>query len=391
MILKKNSIKWGACTLVVIALSAWLFLKKSSTQPNVATYEHIRVSAKNTDQHFFYSGTIAPLNSEAVFSPYNGSIATVHFQYGSAVKKDQMLMTVRSQKIHDDFTQAINEYFKDKNSYMEGKQKQEGNELLFKNGLISRNDFNTESTSFKNTELAYYQAKTALEDILDMAHIDHVKIERLSLNDTQAIHQLLNKKFNDLTIVSPASGIALFPNQDGGDNKKPLESGQAIKNNELLLLIGKHGGVKLNFNIGQMEINRIHEGDQAIVTSPAFPNIQMKAYVSHIAQQAVTQGENTNNPAMFPSQVIVPNIPDEHWRWIRIGMLAKIDIKIKNPKRILIPLQAVTSTDEGFTVDVVESNGLIQARSIQTGSTFQNNVVVLSGLKAGDMIRVKKL
>jgi membrane fusion protein (multidrug efflux system) len=56
------------------------------------------------------------------------------------------------------------------------------------------------------------------------------------------------------------------------------------------------------------------------------------------------------------------------------------------PEAILIPQQAVLSGQTGKSVYVVDANGKVQARTIETGEWHGSDFVVISGLKPGEKI-----
>lgn len=366
---------------------------KTKDQKSLAT-KTLTIKLQSRQRKLFYNGILYPLNAVSVLSPYDGNISTIHFNYGTRIKKGQLLFTITSNEIREEYKTKINEYFKAKDSYTTEKATQEGNEILFKNGLTPENDYRSSLSTFHNTKLSYYQAKTDLDQVLKRVNLDPKKFDDLSLANTKKINELLGKQFDQLKIYSPANGIALFPIQssqiilDDNENKK-LQPGSAIKNNQLILSIGELNGLRSDIVVNEININQIKTGETAVVSSPAFPGIVLQGAIDNVAAQA-NAGTGDNSQSVFNVSIKIPNVPKQAWDKIRIGMSAKITIKIPYDNKIFIPINAITMTNGQAYVMRLETNGDFKKTPVTTGYTTQSEIQVLSGLNVGDKIQYTK-
>jgi membrane fusion protein, copper/silver efflux system len=67
-------------------------------------------------------------------------------------------------------------------------------------------------------------------------------------------------------------------------------------------------------------------------------------------------------------------------------MFANVQLKINYGKQIVVPQEAVMDSGDKQYVFVVHDGGVFEPRVIQTGAKLEGNVVVLSGLSAGETI-----
>src|SRR5450755_3152373 len=67
-------------------------------------------------------------------------------------------------------------------------------------------------------------------------------------------------------------------------------------------------------------------------------------------------------------------------------MFANVQLKINYGKQIVVPQEAIMDSGDKQYVFVVHDGGLFEPRAIQMGAKLEGNVVVLSGLNAGETI-----
>jgi membrane fusion protein (multidrug efflux system) len=71
------------------------------------------------------------------------------------------------------------------------------------------------------------------------------------------------------------------------------------------------------------------------------------------------------------------------------GLYVRVQLEqARPPTRITLPQQAVTRTQQGDTVMVVDADGKVAQRTVKIGAAKDNQWVVLDGLKAGEQVMV---
>jgi multidrug efflux pump subunit AcrA (membrane-fusion protein) len=71
---------------------------------------------------------------------------------------------------------------------------------------------------------------------------------------------------------------------------------------------------------------------------------------------------------------------------LKPGMFAQAGLKVDYGRQIVIPQDAVLDSGMQQTVFVVRSDGYFEPRQIQPGAKLDDQVIVLSGLRAGETI-----
>src|SRR5690349_6028626 len=69
--------------------------------------EIIPVKSQTLSTSLFFSGTIQPLKTVVVTSPAEGVIDDMHFHFGDAVKPNQKLFVISSEKFKADYKSAL--------------------------------------------------------------------------------------------------------------------------------------------------------------------------------------------------------------------------------------------------------------------------------------------
>lgn len=352
---------------------------------------NIVIAASDTPiQRLYFSGTLSPINTFAVISPVSGSVVSVNFNYGENVTAGQKLLVLDSKSLSDNYRKAVQDFLQKKQAYIDGKTRFDGNEALYKAGVLAKDTYTSSKTDFENKALDYLQAQYSLEKVLHLAGVDPKKIEALSLSDTKRVNQILETRFQHIDILATHSGIALFPLQhqssSGGHSSGKIIVGDTIKEGQLLLSIGDLSGLSADFDVSEVDIDRIHKGMPVTVTGSAFPGIELKGYISSVSSQANQNGGS--GLSMYAVGIKIPNVTAAEMQKIRVGMTAKFQVDIKLPAHILLPIAAVKNQNGETVVTIVDASGKQKTVPVVTGETTLTHVVIISGIQPGDKVVV---
>ena len=349
---------------------------------------------RSTSTHLFYNGTIAPIKTISALSPADGRVASMNFEYGGQIKSGQLLVTVDSQALAEKFRSAISDFLTTKEALSTQHMTYQGVVALYKAGIETKNDFITSRSQYETAEVNFFQKKMALEKVLKQANMKMSQFESLKISDTKEVSAALSHKFSSLPVVAKGSGVALFPVQEpgtnsGGDdtNGQKLIIGTSVKQGQLILSIGDLSGLSVTFKVGEVDINRIKSGLPVIVTGVSFPNEILKGYISSVAAQA-SADSGSQALAQFEVTVTIPKLSKVQQRVVHIGMTSKVDIEIKTPPQIMIPIAAVNQVGGKSVVTVVGKSNKHKQVPVITGSTNMQDVAIISGITAGQKVLV---
>ncbi len=386
---------------ILILLSFCLVSCKGDKDKKTVTKNQKIIVVKKTPfvQNLYFSGTIQPVNSKAILSKVSGSVRKVLFKYGEMVKENQLLFVLSSEKLATDYQQAINDYLEKKQAYQNGQKAFQGDELLYKAGVTSRNDYLTEQSAQQTKALDYVQAKMNLEKILAVAGVDSRGIEKLSIKDTDDINKLLQKKFEDIKVYSTATGVALIPsgaalsasasqNAAGMDQPHKLVVGSLINKDQLLLSVGDLSGLTVKVKVNEVDIKHIKVDQKVVVTGEAFLDVVLHGSVLSVASQAEDKQGDDTSVSLFDVIVKVPSLSVKQQRAIDMGMTAKVNMPISMPASMQLPIDAVSLANGKEVVKLLDKNNQAKEQVVTTGKTTIDKVIILTGLKPGDRVLV---
>lgn len=352
--------------------------KKSDSKSRIIT-----VYPRSDTTHLFYSGVVKPIQENLVISPAGGIISKMNHHYGDVVKKGDVLFTIHSPEMERDFREAITSYLRVKQSYLTSKKSMIGTEMLYKEKIISEQEYASEKGQYQNNLLSYIEASTKLKQFLTYLPAFQAAFLNADEIDLQQATQLLQKNMDDVTIQAPASGLILFPEHKSSEDKE-FQTGVEVKKSDVLVAIGDLTGLSITANVTENDINKIKPGSAVRLSFQSNLELELKGTIVSVARQAKTN--DNANFSTFPVVIQVPAITEQVAQKIRIGMNTKLDILIEDPPAIKIPIEAVTEKDHTNYVTIITADGKTKLRKVITGSTGQNDVTIISGLSKGDRV-----
>lgn len=348
-------------------------------------------------QRLYFTGSLSPIQTIPVISPVAGNIVKRDFEYGERVEKDKVLFKIDSKTLADDYHKDVSDFIQKKQAFETGEDSFKGTQVLYKAGVIAKEDYTNDKTTYENKKLDYLEAKYKLEKVLKTANIneqkvDVNKVESLTLADTNRVNELLQQHFRNIEIKAPGSGVALFPKKtmsEAAGSTGKLETGDPVKAQQLLLSIGDLSGLSAAFDVSEVDIDRIKENMSVIVTGSAFPGDTLHGNICAVSVQA-NQGTNNGGLSMYTVNIEIPHVDPAVMKKIRVGMTAKFEVDIKGEPRIMIPVGAVSLQNGKSVVTVMNAKNKPQVVPVQTGITTPTDVVIIGGIKAGDKILIKE-
>ncbi|WP_235654543.1 efflux RND transporter periplasmic adaptor subunit [Sphingobium yanoikuyae] len=161
-----------------------------------------------------------------------------------------------------------------------------------------------------------------------------------------------------------------------------INLGQYLNPGDAVATLTALDNLFVDFALPQQELNRLKPGSTVIVTSDAWPGRRFTAMVNAIEPKI---GEDTRNVTV---QALLPNGD----RALRPGMYVTAALELPLQQgALLVPATAIQTSAQGDSIIVIRgSNARVGGRAeivpVQTGRRVGNDVVVTSGLRAGDVI-----
>lgn len=380
-----HKIKWLTFFVAIMFLMSCGGNEKSSAEKT----DIMTVSAKPLSSSLFFTGTIQPLKTVVVTSPAEGVIEEMAFHYGDAVKSNQQLFMISSEKFKADYKNALMQYIKAKNEFSNASSTLSESKFLHKNQLISDDDYKSKQSGYYNTQLSLVQAQDALTAMLKQLAVTGISLDQLTIENISKITQAMNIQGGSqkLRVIAPVAGVALLASKNGvGDEIKKVEQGDLVKQGDVLAVVGDVSGLTIHINVNEFNINQLKLGQKVKVTGAAFNDITLEGQITGLDRQGQTS--NGGMP-VFPVEIVVPKLTVAQQSVIHMGMSAKVEIQIEQSPQITIPISAVMMKQGATFVKMVNpQTQKTQEVAIKTGQTTMDSVVVESGLQVGDHILV---
>lgn len=361
--------------------------KKSESKTENETIVTAKPQIKITP--LYYKGTLGPINSETVLSPLEGRVTSIDFQYGQFIKKGQNLISLDASRLSENYRKTVSEFLQKKQTYENGLVSFQGTEALYKAGVISKEEYSTAASTERSNALAYFQARYELEQLLPQANLSVKSIEQLNLSDMTKVNDILYKQFQEMKVLAPTQGIALFPTAEqkkGSSGDGRVRVGDDLKNGQYIMSIGDLSGYSMKINVNEININLIKPNLPAKITGDAFPGIQLAGYISSVSSQA--NPETGESLSTFETIIKIPNVDPKLQSIIRIGMSAQVELDIPSKSQIYLPIKAVYEKNGQKMVTIINKAGQRQEVQVITGETTITDVAIIEGITPGEKVVV---
>ena len=327
-----NFIKFVFIILILFFLGAHLNYKALE---KVEYFKIEKVTINTT-----YKGIVKTKNSATLSFQTQGQIIYLPYTNGDFVKKGEVIAKLDGvfyQIQKDEEMAKMQEYIVLKNKQ---KRYYDRLDVLHKEGAISDNDW----------ESAYFELKA-----LDA----QIKLQKEKI-------KYIDKEISYNSIIAPFDGYIVNKYNNPGSYTKMAAP--------VVDLISSDG-FQIEFIIGENMVNKLFVGDVAEVE---INNIKINGKVSHISQSSINSGG-------YLIKISIDVLKD-----IKEGMSADIKMLSEKEKCIIVPLEAIFEDETNkyvYKISEIHNNtGKIEKIKITTGKIIGDKILVLNGLKEGDLI-----
>ena len=233
------------------------------------------------------------------------------------------------------------------------------------------------------------QAGRALDDALQNQRarqiVDRVERANLELRIThrQRHYDKARSDYDRLSVYATRPGIVVYEKirKRGGDQRGKVTEGDVVWGGIALLSLPDLSDMQAYSQVGEMDVEKVQEGQEALVRLEAYPGPVFRGHVSSVAPMA-REHEDAPNVQIFEMTV---DIDDQDER-LYPGMSASVEIITETLTDVLaVPLAAVLLREGQALVSRWE-DGRPVPTEITLGRGNGIEVVVESGLEEGDRL-----
>ena len=346
-------------TAGIIGTFVFLWMK---SRPKVVVYETVNAEITDLQKTTVATGKVEPRDEILIKPQISGIIDEVYKEAGQSIRKGEVIAKV---KVIPELGQVNSAESRVRLAEINEKQAQtdfDRVEKLFKDKLISREDFEKSEVALKQARVEVQTAKDALEIIK----------EGITKNSASLSSTLIRSTIDGLILDVPVkAGNSVIMSNTFNDGTTIA----TVANMNDLIFKGK---------IDETEVGRIHEGMPVKLTIGALQNLTFDAKLEYISPKGVE--ENGANQFEIKAAVSVPDSVQ-----IRSGYSANAEIVLQRAQQTLAVPESVIefSGDSTFVYVMTDSvpEQKFQRKPVTAGMSDGIKREIKSGVTAKDKIR----
>ncbi|MBI1895531.1 MAG: efflux RND transporter periplasmic adaptor subunit [Acidobacteria bacterium] len=330
-------------------------------------------------------GTMYPFDETVISAEVEGRVAEVKADLGDQVAAGQVLVKISDEEQRyvvaeneaqlrmalerlglSDETQRVkdvrdtSEVRRAQADLFEAQQRYQRARHLFEQKIGARAELDEAEARYQAAQAAYDQAVNQIRNLIQ-------QVERV-----KASLDLQRKKLRDTTVVAPFSARV---------KERQVTPGQYVRPNTPLLTLVKIDPIRLRLEIPERMAPWVKTGQIADVSVEAFAARRFHGRIWRVSP-TVDQAKRT-----FVVEALIDNPSAE----LKPGSYAKARVpttKVENIK--LVPVRAVNYV-LGSNKTYVVRDGIIDAREVKIGDRFDEEIEILEGVEAGELVATTQL
>ncbi|MCB1120140.1 MAG: efflux RND transporter periplasmic adaptor subunit [Verrucomicrobiae bacterium] len=295
------------------------------------------------------------LNTErvaSIVSKVEGEVQKVLKQLGDPVMAGETLAVLESQSLAADIVSYL-QTERDRRFYLAAYIREEE---LFKKKLSSSEDFYQAEQAYRKAQIAHAAALQPLE----LLNFREGQLHGYMEAPDEAVLTLLEVK-------APIEGVI---------TKQSLIPGQAVTADTELFVVADLSEVWVDFQVPLETAMEISAGDHVGVSFTGR-DLQGDAIVKYVAPLANEINRTVQVRATLKNK-------EGNWR---PGSPVKVRLSAKGTKAdVTVPVEALLDLNGGFAVFVKKTANTFELRQVRPGHRDTSNVVIQSGLAAGEPV-----
>ena len=186
-----------------------------------------------------------------------------------------------------------------------------------------------------------------------------------------------------LRIVAPFAGVVQTIANETGDTLRQLQPGDAVTAGQSVVTMATDSGFIVRTKVDEQDVASIRVGQHADVSGEDLGTSTLPGHVATIGAVA----QKSDDPSNTARQVLTTIALDRTLPYLRDGMSVDVDIVTQDRPHVLaVPADAVRRDDANAAYVLAIVNRRTVKRPVRLGATSDTQDVILSGVRAGDVI-----
>lgn len=347
--------------LAAVLLGTFVFLYMKS-KPKAVVYETAKAEVADLEKTTVATGKVEPRDEILIKPQISGIISELYKEAGQPIKKGEVIAKVKVIPELGQLNAAESRVRTSEINLQQAETDFTRMTKLYKDKLISREDYEKSEVTLKQARVEKQTAKDALEIIK----------EGITKNSASFSSTMIRSTIDGLILDIPIkAGNSVIMSNSFNDGTTIA----TVANMNDLIFKGK---------IDETEVGRIHEGMPVKLTIGALQNLTFDAVLEYISPKGVE--ENGANQFEIKAAIHVPDSVQ-----IRSGYSANAEIVLQRANKVLAVPEGVIefSGDSTFVYVMTDSvpEQKFQRKQVTTGMSDGIKIEIKKGLTAKDKIR----
>ncbi|NVJ97998.1 MAG: efflux RND transporter periplasmic adaptor subunit [Alphaproteobacteria bacterium] len=333
--------------------------QETEQEPPVRGLKVFEVTESAASMTRRYPSVVQPADETRLSFEISGQLAEVKLEVGAQVQAGERLLRLDPTTLQFEVQQAKAALEQAEASLGNAKTDFARKEELLKSGNVTKAAFDASETNLKSAEAQAEQARQQ--------------------------YAIAGERLHKAELKAPFNGVISSVDAKSFANVSP---GQAV------LSLYSENAFEVEFNVPATVINALKTGDAAQVEITDIPNLTLKGRIKEL-------GSRAGQVSAFPAVVIL----EESHPGLKAGMAAEVGLDISlliGSEGFLVPvrcfaLEQSESLRRGESIQDHQggraqvyvfdpATSTVQSRTVQTAGVRDNMIIVVDGLKAGDVI-----
>jgi RND family efflux transporter MFP subunit len=286
-------------------------------------------------------GTLNPNEEVIVSAELDGILKEVRVDEGSVVSKGIVLATIDDTDYSLEVKRSEAALRQAEATLANTKLEYQRKEALYKEQLVTQQQFDDVSTRLSLAEAELDRAKAALS--------------------------LAREKLRKTRVLSPLSGVV---------KEKKVSAGDYVKNGTNLLVVIQNNPIKLDFTVTEKDVGKLRKGQDVLLKVDAFPDREFHGKVS-IIYPSLEERTRT-----LQVEALVPNIGEI----LKPSFFAHVILYTGEAKdTIVVPVTSLLYEAEKVKVFVIEGDKA-KERRVKLGNKYGEIMEIVEGLKERESV-----
>jgi len=215
--------------------------------------------------------------------------------------------------------------------------------------------------------------------------------DRISVAEAQRRLDEVDRKIAQCTAVSPAAGLAVIEtNTENWPERRPYRLGDGVGSGAAPVRVYDFTRMQVRCQIGEMDISRVHQGQDAFVLSSAGGGRRYRgkvAVVEELAQESNVWQGGTPGKKVFGLLITLSEADPGR---LRPGMTVDLEIVLDSVREAMMaPIRAVFK-DGGKSVVYRARGESFERVPVTAGTRNDLQMEVRGGLRVGDRVALER-